>query len=61
MWCRFRKIRKNKKQNLLISTNNENIGGSKELTKEELSSSLTQEAIDERSDISLSKVLDYQK
>jgi len=49
-----------KPENLTVSTNNENIGGCEELTNEELSPSLTQEAIDEKSELPLSQVLDYQ-
>ena len=49
-----------KPENLTVSTNNENIGGCEELTNEELSPSLTQEAIDEKSEFPLSQVLDYQ-
>ena len=45
---------------LTISTNNENIGGCGELTEQELSPYLTQEAIDEKSDNPLVQVLDYQ-
>ena len=49
-----------KPENLTVSTNNENIGGCEELTNEELSPSLTQEAIDKKSELPLSQVLDYQ-
>lgn len=49
-----------KPEDLSISTNNENIGGCEELSEEELSPSLTQKAIDEKSDNPLVQVLDYQ-
>ena len=46
-------------ENLTISTDNENIGGCSELTKEELSPYLTDEAIKKSSDTKLGLVLDY--
>ena len=49
-----------KPENLTISTNNENIGGCGELTEQELSPNITQEAIDEKSENPLVQVLDYQ-
>ena len=48
-----------KPEDLTISTNNENIGGCGELTEQELSPNITQEAIDEKSDNPLVQVLDY--
>ena len=46
-------------ENLTISTDNENIGGCSELTKEEASPHLTDEAIKNSSDTKLGLVLDY--